>query len=67
MNIILLDKDKKSCVARLIHSLIINDEMLFSISDNWVLKGNANDRALVSGIVQKIQKCGCGLIKKQFN
>ena len=42
MNIILLDKVQKSkftrilwpCVGRLIHSLIINVEMLFSISGN---------------------------------
>lgn len=36
MNIILLDQDQKSklFVGRLIHSLIINVEMLFSISGN---------------------------------
>ena len=32
-----------------------------------MLKGNANDRASVSGIVQKIQKFGRGVVKKQFN
>ena len=59
MNIILLDKDRK----RLIHSLMINDEMLFCISGDCVLKVNTNDRSLSSGIVQKIQNCASVVIK----